>query len=262
MTAISVPARPASDPVGRLRLYNLAMGLLHSLQAAVILALSNDFGLPVTTAFMEGPPGSGTGTPETAFDLRIGPAVALFLAISAVAHFVIASPLGFGRYTNQLRRGMNLFRWYEYALSASVMMVLIAMLTGVSDAGALIAIFGVNAAMLSFGLLMETRNEGRERLDWTPFIYGCLAGAVPWIIVAIQVAGSERSSDAGVPGFVYGIMVSLFLFFNSFAVNMYLQYRKVGPWRDYLFGERVYVLLSLTAKSALAWQVFTGTLID
>jgi hypothetical protein len=45
-----------------------------------------------------------------------------------------------------------------------------------------------------------------------------------------------------------------------FAINMVLQYRKVGPWRDYLFGERVYILLSLTAKSALAWQVFAGTL--
>jgi hypothetical protein len=41
---------------------------------------------------------------------------------------------------------------------------------------------------------------------------------------------------------------------------MLLQYKKVGPWRDYLFGERMYVLLSLVAKSALAWQVFGGTL--
>jgi hypothetical protein len=59
---------------------------------------------------------------------------------------------------------------------------------------------------------------------------------------------------------VYGIIASLFIFFNVFAINMFLQYKKVGPWRDYLFGEFVYILLSLTAKSALAWQVFAGTL--
>lgn len=41
---------------------------------------------------------------------------------------------------------------------------------------------------------------------------------------------------------------------------MVLQYRQVGPWRDYLFGEKAYIVLSLTAKSALAWQVFAGTL--
>jgi hypothetical protein len=45
-----------------------------------------------------------------------------------------------------------------------------------------------------------------------------------------------------------------------FALNMLLQYRRVGRWRDYLYGERVYMLLSLFAKSALAWQVFAGTL--
>ncbi len=43
---------------------------------------------------------------------------------------------------------------------------------------------------------------------------------------------------------------------------MFLQYRKIGPWRDYLHGERAYIILSLTAKSALAWQVFFGTLRD
>jgi hypothetical protein len=62
------------------------------------------------------------------------------------------------------------------------------------------------------------------------------------------------------PSFVYGIVVSLFVFFNTFSVNMVLQYKKVGPWKDYLFGEKVYIILSLVAKSLLAWQVFFGTL--
>lgn len=251
----------ATPEFGRLRLYNLVMGSVHALQALVILALSNDFGLPVTTTYLEGAPGTNAFSREIAFDIRVGPAVALFLAISAVAHFLVASPRVYEWYEANLRRGINYVRWYEYSVSASVMIVLITMLTGVSDAGALIAIFGVNASMLFFGLLMEVQNQGRERIAWTPFVFGCIAGAVPWIVIAIQVIGSERSSDQGVPGFVYGIMVSLFLFFNSFAVNMWLQYKKVGPWRNYVFGERVYVLLSLTAKSALAWQVFSGTLI-
>jgi hypothetical protein len=60
---------------------------------------------------------------------------------------------------------------------------------------------------------------------------------------------------------VYAIFVSLFVFFNSFALNQVLQYRQAGPWRDYMFGEYVYVALSLIAKSALAWQVFANTLV-
>jgi hypothetical protein len=39
---------------------------------------------------------------------------------------------------------------------------------------------------------------------------------------------------------------------------MYLQYKKVGKWSDYLYGEQVYIILSLVAKSALAWQVYAG----
>ena len=56
------------------------------------------------------------------------------------------------------------------------------------------------------------------------------------------------------------ILGSIFVFFNVFAINMFLQYKKIGPWKDYLFGERVYVLLSLVAKTALAWQIWSGTL--
>jgi hypothetical protein len=39
---------------------------------------------------------------------------------------------------------------------------------------------------------------------------------------------------------------------------MFLQYKKIGPWKDYLFGERVYIILSLAAKTVLAWMIFSG----
>ena len=64
-----------------------------------------------------------------------------------------------------------------------------------------------------------------------PFFFGCLAGAVPWIVIAVSLAARTARRR-----FVYGIIVSLFVLFNVFAVNMVLQYRKVGRWRDYLFG--------------------------
>lgn len=69
--------------------------------------------------------------------------------------------------------------------------------------------------------------------------------------------GAERP-----PTFVYGIIVSLFLLFNCFAVNQWLQYRRIGKWADYRFGERCYVALSLIAKSALAWQLFANVLVS
>ncbi|HYN57806.1 MAG TPA: hypothetical protein VES03_11470, partial [Motilibacterales bacterium] len=64
------------------------------------------------------------------------------------------------------------------------------------------------------------------------------------------------------PGFVYGIIVSLFLFFNVFALVQYLQYKQVGRWADYLAGERTYITLSLVAKSLLAVPLLGAARID
>jgi hypothetical protein len=194
------------------------------------------------------------------WDLPIGPAVALFFLMSAIAHFSMAFPAR-RWYEAHLARGQNPIRWIEYSFSSSVMIVVIAALAGVQEVGTLIAIFGANAAMILFGWSMEIANEGRRRPQWQHYIFGCIVGAVPWLVifVTILVSATEPGS-APIPGFVIAIFVTLFISFNVFAINQVLQYRKVGRWRDYLYGERAYMLFSLIAKSLLAWQVFFGTL--
>ncbi len=253
----------AEEVSPRLRLANLAVGLVHLAQAALILALSNGFTLPVTAAFLAGPPGTGLTARETLWEVPVGPAVGLFLLLAAVDHLLVAAPGVWPWYRENLRRGINQARWWEYSVSASIMVVLIALITGVSDVGAIVAIFGANAAMIFFGLVMEVFNPPGRPVNWTPFLLGCVVGVVPWLVIAYQFAGAADRAPAGSgpPAFVYGIVVSLFVLFNSFAINMVLQYKRVGPWRSYLFGEAAYVVLSLTAKTALAWQVFANTLV-
>lgn len=254
------PLTPTPDRFARLRRLNVIVGLAHAVQAALILVLSAAVTLPVTVTYLVGPPGAGDyGGPANLFDLRIDLAVALFLVLAAVDHLAMASPRARGWYENNVAAGINPARWWEYSISASLMVVLIAMLAGISEATALLALFGVNASMILFGLVMERANAGRETVDWRPFIYGCLAGAVPWVAIGIQLAVSESEGD-GVPGFVYGIFFSLFVLFNTFALNMWLQYRGRGRWADPLHAERVYLILSLVAKSVLAWQVYAGAL--
>jgi hypothetical protein len=245
----------------RLRRFNAVMGLLHLLQAILMIVLSNDTTYPIYTNFLtfNAQAEALLPQPKLFFDLRFGPAVAAFLLLSAIAHGIL-STVGYGWYVRVLKKGMNPLRFYEYALSSSLMIVLIGLLVGVWDLGALIAMFGLNAAMNFFGLLMELHNQTTEKTNWTAYIFGVFAGIIPWIIIAWYFIGSVSSSDAKPPGFVYAIVPTLFVFFNIFAVNMVLQYKKVGPWKDYLFGERVYIILSLTAKTALAWQIFAGTL--
>lgn len=241
----------------RLRIYNLVMGLFHLGQGIAIVALSNDFKLPVTASFLQGPPGTPPGAPEVLFEVPLGLAVAAFVFLSAFFHFLIAGP-AYNAYVAGLKKNRNYFRWVEYTFSSSLMVILIGMLPGIFDVAAIIAIFGANASMLLFGLLME-KYEQPGKPDWTSFIFGCLTGIVPWIALGIYIWSPGSAAEP--PAFVYWIFVSMFLFFNSFAINMVLQYKKIGPWKDYLFGEAAYVFLSLSAKSLLAWLVFANTLI-
>lgn len=244
-----------------LRRFNAVMGVFHLIQFFLMLALSNDFSLPLTTLFLKYDPASGqlVQNLEEVGGLLIGPATAVFLLISALAHFSL-STFGYKYYVQNLKMHINRARWYEYAFSSSLMIVIIAMLNGMYDVPSLILIFSLNAMMILFGYMMELHNQTTERTNWTAFIFGCIAGVVPWITIAMYLVGANQSPDTDVPDFVYGIVFSLFVFFNIFAVNMVLQYRKVGRWKDYLFGERMYIVLSLVAKSALAWQIFFGTL--
>lgn len=249
-----------SAQLQRLRRWNVIAGFAHLVQMIIVLALANDFSLPVTGTYVEGPPGTPPSAPVTIFDSRIAWGVATFFGLSALFHFLVALPPFNARYTAGLVAQRNYFRWVEYSISSSVMIVLIAQIVGISDAAALIAIFGVNASMILFGWLQE-KYEAPGSGGWLPFIFGCIAGLVPWLAIVVYVVAPASSRDADPPAFVYGILVSIFVLFNIFALVQWLQYRRVGKWANYLNGERTYITLSLVAKSALAWQIFANTLI-
>ena len=244
-----------------LRRFNAVMGVLHLVQAIVMTLLSNDTTYPIFTNFLtfDLDTFSLTPNPQLVYELPFGPAVAVFLLLSAIAHIYL-STVGYGWYVKKLEKHMNPARFYEYALSSSWMIVLIGMLVGIWDLGSLILMFGLNAMMNLCGLMMELHNQTTERTNWTSFVYGTIAGIIPWVVIMMYFMGALSSSGAKPPAFVYAIIPTIFVFFNIFALNMYLQYRKVGRWSDYLFGERMFIVLSLLAKTALAWQIWFGTL--
>lgn len=245
-----------SAQLAKLRPYNLAAASLHVAQAVAILVLANSFALPVHATYMTGPPGPAVGRqPVTLFHLSFAWTIAAFFALSAIAHIGVSGP-GWRSYRAQLLRQRNPYRWLEYSFSASIMIILIALLVGISDIAALVALVGVNTSMIGFGWIQERYEAPGAGLG--PFWIGCIAGAIPWIAIAIYLIGP--GAHAHPPGFVYGIFFSIFVAFNCFAINQWLQYKQFGRWNDYLVGERVYVTLSLLAKSLLAWQIFAATL--
>jgi hypothetical protein len=256
METVAITAPGVDEPsLASLRRWNVALTVLHLGQALAVLALATDFAITITRSLPTGPSGGAPAAPERLFDLRIGVAIAVFLGLAAIDHLLTATI--FRRtYEDDLRSGINRFRWVEYSISATLMVILIALYTGIDGISALIGIAGANVAMILFGWLQEAANPPeRTSVTMKPFWFGCVAGAAPWAAIAYNLVAAEE-----VPGFVVGIFVSLFICFNSFAVNQWLQYRGIGRWRSYAFGEHAYLVLSLVAKSLLAWQIFAGSL--
>jgi hypothetical protein len=254
----------------KLRKFNMIMGGLHLIQGIMMLFLATtviqniaEFQPEITQLFIQYNP--VTQSLETAskvlFQLPFGILVALFLLLSAAAHALISIPKKTNEiYNLDLEKGINRFRWFEYALSSSIMIVLIATLFGMHDLVTLILIFVVNASMNLFGLVMEQLNVGKDKknLNWGPFVWGSIAGIAPWIAIIIYMTGNPNLDM--VPWFVWAIVGTYFVAFNTFPINMILQYLKVGKWKDYLYGERTYIVLSLVAKSILAWLVLFGAM--
>lgn len=244
-----------------LRKFNAIMVPVFGLQALAMWLLAKNFTVPVTVGYLTFNRLTQTLVPatKTIYNLPLAWLIIAFLLLSMTAHLII-STVWYPWYKKDLAKGMNRARWIEYSLSASTMIVAIAMLVGIYDLATLILLFSMVAVMNLCGLIMEVQNQTTKKTNWLAFIVGCIAGIVPWVAIALSFWASATYGSGQIPTFVYWIYVSIFIFFNCFALNMFLQYKKWGPWKNYLFGERVYIILSLVAKSALAWQVFAGTL--
>lgn len=251
----------------KLKKFNLIMGLLHLIQAIIMFFLASnviqtiaEFQPSITQNYLSFDTATQSLEPASRviFDLPFGILVGCFLLVSAIAHGIIV--LNSKTYFSDLEKGINKFRWFEYAISSSIMIVLISTLFGIYDIASLVLIFLVNASMNFFGLVMEQLNVGREKknVNWGPFVWGSFAGIAPWIAILIYMLGSGNFSM--VPWFVWAIVGTYFVAFNTFPINMVLQYKGIGKWKDYLYGERVYIVLSLVAKTVLAWLVFFGAM--
>lgn len=233
--------------VSRFRLAHLGLAALHLAQALLVLVVASDVMLDVTHQV-----GADAAVPLTS--VSVGAAMAAYFLAAALHHGLCATVLN-RVYEADLRRGRNRIRWAEFAVGAPLLMLLIALYTGVTDVSALVVVGASTIVMICCGWMQEALNPPTRRTTtMVPFWAGVLASAVPWAIVAGQMIGSSATPEFGI-----SIFLSLFILWASFGVNQWLQYRQVGPWADYLHGERAYLALSLVAKSALAWQIVAGT---
>lgn len=253
--------KPETTLGKQLQKFNRIAGVFHLVQGVALFFILNDeTRIPVITRFFTDTPEGIRPESDILFEFPVALIAPLFLLLSAVAHLFISSPWYVHRYETDIEKGINRARWWEYAISSSLMLVVLLMLGGLIEISAIVFIFTLNFIMNMMGLMMEMHNQLTQKTSWFSFNIGVLAGIVPWIMGGIYFVVSTNNIADAIPVYAQFGFLLTFIFFNTFAVNMFLQYKKIGKWKVYAFGEKAYIVLSLTSKSILGWVIVLGTM--
>jgi hypothetical protein len=253
--------KPETQIGRQLQTFNRIAGLTHLIQGITLAIILNaETTIPVVTRFFDETPDGIRPVSETLFEFPVAFIAPIFLLLSAFAHLFISSPSYVRRYEANIQKGINPARWWEYAFSSSLMLVVLLMFGGLIELSNVVFIFILNFIMNLMGLMMEKYNQLTTTASWLPFNIGVLAGIVPWIMGGLYFWVSTSNIADAIPVYAQFGFLLTFLFFNSFAINMWLQYKKVGKWKDYAYGEKAYIVLSLVSKSALGWIIVLGTM--
>ena len=111
------------------------------------------------------------------------------------------------------------------------MVWLVSVNVGIDDISISLCMVIANGSM---NILYSTKTNQ----NWLPL----LIGLIPWIII---YAHSDLLESAK----MYGI-------FNIPILNMLLQSQRIGPWKDYYFGERAHFVLTFISKTWIGWMIF------
>ena len=196
-------------------------------------------------------------------------AVILFELITAFFHLGNASVWP-SRYEKWLESCISPSRWIEYSLSAPIMIALIAAFCGHGNLHVHIILFGLTMTTMFFGWLSEIivrpdsafENYVKPEVGskWTAHFLGYVPLVFVWTILLTQFvryAQLERNGNT-VPTWVYILLGVEFVLFWSFpGIQFYILNSKPS---NFLFGERMYILLSFISKASLSLIILGGTL--
>lgn len=170
--------------------------------------------------------------------------LATFSFITALFHAFYFAMNGDQRYT---------MRFVEYSITASIMAIVLAILTGINCIFTLVGVGGLTMSTMLFGFIQEGLDVGSSK---APFLLGCVPYVFMWLIISWQFG--RAMSSLAVPNFVVVILVLEIVLFSSFAVVQYYNKLKGSIYDKTADG--LYNLLSLTSKMILVWVCFGGIL--
>jgi hypothetical protein len=160
-------------------------------------------------------------------------------------------------YIKAVKRENNFLRWIEYSVSATIMIVIIALLSGVKNINNYILITVASIGVMSTGQLFET-TEGKKSKKWLPILLGflLLMGIFSVVFRSFKKRLQEaEKAGANIPKWLYGVVYIMFAFYASFGFVPIAQMIFKG---SYIIYEYIYLTLSLVSKTTLGMLVAFG----
>jgi hypothetical protein len=211
--------------------------------------------------------------PKQEFTINVIFGAIFFFFFTALAHLYYASD-GFstGEYTRFVKAGWNPIRWGEYAVSASVMTVLVAMVQGVRDSSTVGSLAVITAAMQMCGLAVESNLKylvkpnqdsiyASTSAGWILFVglWGILIYNFAIIVNDVKDKYSSNNPPIVIPAWIWFVVLSNFLFYASFGILQAVHIgQRMKPGFSFLNIENWYINLSLISKISLAAGIGYG----
>jgi hypothetical protein len=217
--------------------------------------------------------------------VNLGILVITFTAVTIIAHFWYAAR--YERYLGMILRGLNAWRWIEYGISASVMAVILAVLSGVRLQTSVWMVFVATLVQMLQGYLIEhaiSSRSVRSAQCYVPLVVGWLLLVTVWVTIGeawfsgldratkeikkcknesgCNTIKQETQEEATPSESLKWLIVAVIVLFSSFgAVNLayFINAYAYGPLsaqKNFPLYEFAYICLSFISKALLIFWVF------
>lgn len=195
--------------------------------------------------------------------------ILLMFGLTALVHyFYYTDGFGSGFYTKELNAGRNRFRWVEYAITATAMVFVASIISGVKSSDAVFAVCAINLILMSFGYFIEMTPSIEAKT--VGLVVGFFALAAGWYIIlnnfyrrVSEVEDLPNPNKPGenrkIPGWIKQVLAPLFIWYTLFGVVAILYVRGYGkPNFNFRTYERYYIILSYLSKAFMGYYLAFG----
>ena len=193
------------------------------------------------------------------FSLNLVYVVAALLLVPIVVHALVAT-VRRERYGASIQKGKNTWRWTGVAIKSSLMLIILALLAGMTDVASLLLLTAVATSVFVCGLAVEAYDVYKPASSRVAAVLGVAAAAVALLGVGLYLLASAVFGSASVPGYLWLLFGLTAAWFASMIANTHLVNSKVGKWANYIYGEVWHLALSFVATTVFVWVVFIAVL--